>query len=287
MAGVGMKDIKRRIKSVESTMQITKAMELVASSKLRRAKERAEQSRPFFTILYETLAQIAAGSRGFSSIYLTQRPIKKVCYLVIAGDRGLAGGYNSNIFRLAQQEMQQTGTGNSLVIPVGAKAQEYFGRRDIPILTDRFPLAEDVRMGATYELGLRLAKGYRDGEFDKLVLIYTNFVSTLSQVPTAVQLLPVPDLREGEPSKGVLTVYEPDPQSVFEEIVPQYLSGMFYGAVCESLASEHGARRTAMESANDNASEMIEQLNLQFNRARQSAITQEITEIAAGAQALE
>lgn len=286
MAGSSMKDIKRRVKSVESTMQITKAMELVASSKLRRAKERVERSRPFYTILYQTLAEIAETNLDFSSVYTQKRPVKNACFIVIAGDRGLAGGYNSNVLKLAESEMAKIDA-HCKVVPVGKKALEYFTKREADIVCDTLDAVDEIGMGTSAELARMISQMFIKGEIDELYIVYTNFVSTLSQVPAVLRLLPLISISKS-PKKGKsLTVFEPGPSEAFSQIVPQYLAGVFYGAVCESLASEQGARRTAMEAANDNAKEMIDNLSLSYNRARQAAITQEITEIAAGAQALE
>ena len=283
MAGASMKDIKLRIKSVQSTMQITKAMELVASSKLRRAKMRAEQCRPFFDILHETLTDIANANRDFSSPYLVQREVKKSCYVVIAGDRGLAGGYNSNVFKLAAAHMEgKTVT----VLPIGKKAHDYYHRRGAEIMSDRYVSVEGLTNGDCAEMAQVLADAYLKGEFDELYVVYTNFVSMLTQDPAVMKILPIHDSRDKEARGGArgLILYEPSTTAVYNAIVPQYMTGILFCGVAESLASELGARRTAMETASKNAGEMIEDLNLRYNRARQGAITQEITEIVAGAE---
>ncbi len=283
MAGASMKDIKLRIKSVESTMQITKAMELVASSKLRRAKLRVEQSRPYFQVLHAALTDIAASNAELSSPYIAQRQVKKTCYVVIAGDRGLAGGYNSNILKAVAAE---TDGKEICVLPIGKKALEHFERRKTQILTDRYALAGDVTISDCFSIAQLLAKGYLAGEYDEIRLAYTTFVSMLSQQPAVTKLLPL-EVRRPEPGAGPrgLTLYEPSCEAVYDAIVPEYLAGLVYGALCESVASELGARRTAMDAATKNAGEMIDSLSLHYNRARQAAITQEITEIVAGAEA--
>ncbi len=286
MAGSGMKDIKRRVKSVESTMQITKAMELVASSKLRRAKERVERSRPFYTILYQTLSEIAESNTDFSSVFTRKRPVKNSCFIVIAGDRGLAGGYNSNVLKLAESEMAKKKSHCSIV-PVGKKANEYFLKRGADVIYNKLDSVDEIRQGNALELSNTLTEMFEQNKIDELYIVYTNFVSMLSQVPAVLKLLPLASMENAPKKNKSMTLYEPGASQAFSQIVPQYIAGVFYGAVCESLASEHGARRTAMESANDNAKEMIDNLSLSYNRARQAAITQEITEIAAGAQALE
>lgn len=282
MAGASMKDIKLRIKSVESTMQITKAMELVASSKLRGAKLRVERSRPYFEVLYQTLADIAYSTQDFDSPYIHRREVKRSCYVVIAGDRGLAGGYNANLFKEAAAHMQGK---NVCVLPLGKKAVEYYERRGIPLLSKDFAEVAEVDVGSCFEIAKLLTDAFRKGEFDELYLVYTNFVSMLTQTPTVVGMLPLDYNAAAEKTgKRKLRLYEPGPEAVYNAIVPEYLAGMVWGGVSESVASELGARRTAMDAASKNAGEMISDLSLRYNRARQTAITQEITEIVAGAE---
>lgn len=280
-----MKEIKLRIKSVQSTMQITKAMELVASSKLRRAKERIERTEPYFNIVHETLSTIAYSKRDFSSPFVEPREeIKKICYIIIAGDRGLAGGYNSNITKLVDQEIERRGL-DVCTVPVGKKAVEYCQRRQMEILTEQYGIVEDVSIGDCFEAAHFLAEQFRAGTFDELHIVYTNFVSMLTQNAAAMQVLPIPYHKsEAKDDLRSLVLYEPSPEAVFNAVVPEYISGIFYGALSQSWASELAARRTAMDAASKNASDMIEDLSLKYNRARQGAITQEITEIVAGAE---
>ncbi len=283
MAGASMKDIKLRIKSVESTMQITKAMELVASSKLRKAKERQERSRPYFTEMRNTLASIEASTRDFSSPYQKQREIKKRCLIMIAGDRGLAGGYNSNIIKAVTEKMQ--GGIPVCILPIGKRAVDFCVRKGIEIVTNEFAEAGSISITDCFAISNLVTQGYLSGQFDEVSIIYTQFVSMLTQTPKAEGLLP---LKAGEGQKRedlrTLVLYEPSPEEVYDAIVPGYIAGMIYGAMCEAVASEQGARRTAMDAASKNAAEMIEDLSLRYNRARQGAITQEITEIVAGAE---
>ena len=281
MAG-SMKDIKLRIRSVQSTMQITKAMELVASSKLRHARERMEQASPYFETLQATLADIAAANTEFTSPYLARRPVKKTCYIVIAGDRGLAGGYNANLFKLVAQAAEGK---ECCVLPVGKKALEHFQRRGMSILTEAFSPVEDVTVSDCFSMSRLVAQGFLKGEFDEIHLCYTRFESMLTQTAKTVQMLPMaaPKPREDKRPRSLM-LYEPSSEAVYDAIVPEYFAGLIWGAVCESEASEQAARRTAMDAASKNAGEMIENLNLRYNRARQAAITQEITEIVAGAE---
>lgn len=279
MANAGMKDIKRRIKSVESTMQITKAMELVASSKLRKAKERMENSRPFFNVLYETMMRIATNTADLSSVYLTPKKGGKPCFIVIAGDRGLAGGYNAGIFKLAQLQMAEQ---SCKVIAIGKKAVEYYTKNDFEMLGSYSGVAEDLSMPEVRLIAATVLEAYKKGEINSVNIIYTNFVSPLVQQPAVTKVLPL-TFAKSNGAKDELTIYDPSPEAVFNNVVPQFVSGIIYGATVESYAAEQAARRTAMESASDNANEMIDALSLEYNRARQASITQEITEIVGGA----
>ena len=283
MAGVSMKDIKSRIKSMESTKQITKAMEMVAASKLRGAQERAIASRPYFEVLYQTIHDIADANTDLDSPFVQEPRGEKTCFVVIAGDRGLAGGYNNNVLKLALAQMEGK---DAVVLPIGKKATEYFRTRGVPLLNTLYPVAENVNSGECYTMAKALCREFLEGKFDRVVVCYTNFVSVLTQSPSSLPLLPLSVVRSPKKREGgkMLTIYEPDSVSVFNAIVPEYLGGVIYGALRESLCSEQAARRTAMDSATKNAEEMIEGLSLQYNRARQGAITQEITEIVAGAE---
>ena len=279
MAGVSTKEIKNRIRSMESTKQITKAMEMVAASKLRHAQARVANSRPYFEILYSTITDIVNSNSDFSSPYLAKREVKKSMYVVIAGDRGLAGGYNSNILKLVTAEMAGK---NVTVLPIGKKAVDYFRSHGVPTLTETYAEAADVSIGDCFSIAKQLAKAYRSGEYDEIYIGYTNFVSVLSQTPATLRMLPLLQEPHAEEATTSDILYEPDSTEVFEQIVPEYLGGVLYGALCESRAAEQAARRTAMDSATQNADEMIADLSLKFNQARQAAITQEITEIVAG-----
>ena len=279
MAGVSTKEIKTRIRSMESTKQITKAMEMVAASKLRHAQARIANSRPYFEILYRTICDIIDSNSDFSSPFLTKREVKRSMYVVIAGDRGLACGYNSNILKLVTSEMDGK---NATVFPIGKKAVDYFRSHKVSMLTENYAEAAAVSIGDCFTIAKQLTKFYRNGEFDEIIIGYTNFVSVLSQTPATMRLLPL--LQSDRPSRSNASdiVYEPNSVEVFDAIVPEYLGGILYGALCESRAAEQAARRTAMDAATQNAEEMIADLSLKFNQARQAAITQEITEIVAG-----
>ena len=282
MAGVSTKEIKNRIRSMESTKQITKAMEMVAASKLRRAQAQIANSRPYFEILRDTIDNIVDHNLELTSPYLKARTGNKVVYVVIAGDRGLAGGYNSNILKMVLAEIKEK---EATVLPIGKKALDFFKSKNSPVLTDTYAEAASVSIGDCFSISKQLSKAYKNGEFDEVHVAYTNFVSVLSQTPDTMKLLPlVRDENREKPASIAVTMYEPGCEEVFEAIVPEYLGGIVYGALCESRAAEQAARRTAMDSATSNAEEMIADLSLKFNRARQAAITNEIIDIVAGSQ---
>ena len=279
MAGVSTKEIKNRIRSMESTKQITKAMEMVAASKLRRAQAQVDSARPYFRILSDVINDIVSTNTDFESPYLREEKAGKTLYVVIAGDRGLAGGYNNNILKMVLAEMQ---SGESAVLPIGKKAVDYFKARGKEITSEAYLIAEDVSVGDCFTVAKNIAKAFKDGSYASVKVAFTNFVSVLSQTPEMKALLPLkPEKTEGTEKSEIL--YEPGSVEVFDRIVPEYLGGIIYGALCESRAAEQAARRTAMDSATSNAEDMIADLSLKFNRARQAAITQEITEIVAGA----
>ena len=281
MASGNMKDIKRRVKSVESTMQITKAMELVASSKLRKAKLRAEDARPFFDAQYSLMCRIAGETENLSTVYTRHREVKNRLFIVIAGDRGLAGGYNSNILKLVQQTH-----GNEYmpkIIAVGKKSAEFFTKHEY-----EFPgIAEHIKTADAADIAQIATDLFAKGEVDEIELFFTQFVSPLVQTPTRMPVLPI-DAPTGKavPENKAGTTYDPSPEAVFNRVIPKLITSLIMCAVNESYASELGARRTAMENATDNAEEMIANLSLMYNRARQEKITNELNEIVSGANAL-
>ena len=282
MAGASMNDIKARIKSVNCTMQITKAMELVATSKLRRAKERAERSRPYHDALSEAISTLRSSSEVSSSIWAERRESAKTLFVVIAGDRGLAGGYNANIFRLTDSLSKDK---DSLFLPIGKKAIEYYRHRKRELFTDSLSETADVGVGDSLSVSDLITEGFLRGDFGEVVLVYTKFVSMLTQTPVYETILPLTKEDTGRKTESD-PIFEADVEEMLQRIVPEYIGGMIYSAVCEAQASESGARRSAMNAANKNATEMIDDLSLKYNRARQSVITQEITEIVSGAEAL-
>ena len=280
MAGASMKDIKLRIKSVESTMQITKAMQLVATSKLRRAKERMENSKPYAQISSQALRAAVQRCAGQSVPFVQERPVKNRLYIVIAGERGLAGGYNANVFKALAAHCGDT---PYCVLPLGRKAIEKYHHAGVELLDDQHGRVESLGVKACYRLSKMIAAGYLQERYDEVWLVYTSFRSMMSQEVQVEKLLPVPPA-EAESERHVDTVYEMEPEETLERFVPDFLAGRLYSALCDSFVSEVASRRMAMDSATKNAGAMISDLTLRYNRARQGAITQEITEIVAGAE---
>ncbi len=265
---------------MENTRQITKAMGMVAASRMIKAEERIRSSRPYFETMYDTLMNIAKNNDELDSVYLKMREVKKDCYIVIAGDRGLAGGYNSGVLKLAYSGMSGH---ECCVLPIGKKAVEFFRARGVEILTGEYAEAANVSISDCFTMARLVAKLFADGGCDRVTLVYTKYISILEQRPGTLSLLPLlPPENTGRADRDSLIIYEPDSVEVFRAIIPEYLGGLLYGALAESVASELGARRTAMDNATKNADDMIADLNLKFNRARQGAITQEITEIVSG-----
>ncbi len=282
MAGASMNDIKSRIKSVTGTMQITKAMELVATSKLRRARERIEKSRPFHDIIGEAIDNVVASTDTEDLVWSKPTEGKRPLYIVIAGDRGLAGGYNANIFRLAAYLSKDK---DATILPLGKKALEYYRHRDANLLSESYGLVAEVSVGDALGIAELVSEGFASDKFDSVYVVYTKFVSMISQTPVYEQLLPL-DRDPAAEKSNIEPIYAGDPEEILNKILPQYVGGVIYSTVCEALASESAARRTAMNAANKNASEIIDTLVLKYNRARQAVITQEITEIVSGSEAL-
>ena len=280
MAGASMNDIKSRMKSVESTMQITKAMELVATSKLRRAKERAERSRPYYEALRDAIKSIEASSELAASVWNEEKDAPHL-YVVIAGDRGLAGGYNANIFRLTDS----LSGGEGIFLPIGKKALEYYKHRNKEIFSDLFGSVAEVGVGDALDIASLISEAFKCGKVGRVTLVYTKFVSMMSQLPVYEELLPF-TTEETEKKYSPDPLFEEDFEELIDTVMPSYIGGIIHSAICESSASESGARRSAMNAANKNAEEMINTLMLKYNRARQAVITQEITEIVSGAEAL-
>ncbi|MFD0590604.1 ATP synthase F1 subunit gamma [Paenibacillus sp. GCM10027627] len=281
----GMRDIKREIKSKQNTKQITKAMEMVAASKLRRAQESATSARPYADKLKEVVASIAAGTKDVKHPMLETRPVKKTGYLVITSDRGLAGGYNANILRKVTQTISENHKSSDeyVLFVIGRKGRDFFRRRNMPIVEEVIGLPDAPTFADIKSVANAAVKNFADGAYDELYLFYNQFVNAITQIPTATRLLPLEEIGGGASVSAY--EYEPSPEGVLEVLLPKYAETLIYSAVLDGKASEFGARMTAMGSATKNATKMISQLTLTYNRARQAAITQEISEIVAGANA--
>lgn len=301
-----MRDIQRRIGSVKNTQKITRAMKMVAAAKLKNAQDRAEDARPFFNKTVEVLRGVFTRTKEASHPLLAEREGGRHLVIVITGDRGLCGSYNHKVIDIAE-EIAETEEEVSLMV-LGRKARDYFRRRGVDIMAEYVQLDDYPGYGFANNLADEIIHHFEAEDVNKVSMIYTHFNSAISQTVKTMQLLPVEKFseaeaeaeseleeektdaeNEGEETKSkkyVDYIFEPSPAEVFDNILPQYLINVIYSALLESKASEFGARMTAMDSATDNANEMIDKLTLKYNRARQAEITKEITEIVGGAEAL-
>lgn len=282
-----IREIKRRKISVTNTQQITKAMKLVATAKLQKAKVQAEMTRPYFLNVHRTISSILSQCVGVSHPFLEDRNGNRNLYLVITSNRGLAGGYNSNVGKEVVNHLKGKGF-EGKVIAVGKKGAEYVKKRNLDVISTHHDVLDDPDYSKALMLGNEILELYLSNQVDNVYIAYTHFQSTLVQEAELMKVIPVKagEFDDDDPLASQMS-FEPSPEEVLEQILPKYLSSIIYGALKESVASEHGARMTAMDSATNNAGEMIEKLALKYNRARQSAITQEITEIVGGAEALQ
>jgi F-type H+-transporting ATPase subunit gamma len=287
VAGGGLREIKSRIKSVQNTRQITKAMKMVAAAKLRRAQERAEAARPYAEKMREVVMSIAAGTSGAKHPMLESRPVKKTGYVVITSDRGLAGGYNANVLRLVARTIAERHNSKDeyTIIALGRKGRDFFKKRGYPLADEFVNLSDSPTFADIKSIARNAVQLFADGKIDELYLVYNKFVSAIQQVPTELRLLPLAEIEkvEGTPTYD----FEPSADEVLADLLPKYAETLIFSALLDAKASEQGARMTAMGNATDNATDMIERLTLFYNRARQAAITQEIAEIVGGASALE
>lgn len=278
------REIKRRIKSVTNTRQITKAMKMVAAAKLRRAQERAQASRPYAEKMKEVINSIASGTTA-SHPMLQTRPVNKTGYLVISSDRGLAGGLNSNLMRAVVSTIQERHKSQDeyVILAVGKKGRDFFVKREYPIIEEVVGVPDSPNFSYIKDIASKAVGLFAEEKIDELNLFYSKFQSALTQIPTEVRLLPLGKVE----STGAQTSYEYEPsaEEVLNELLPRYAETLIFSALLDSKASFQGAQMTAMGNASDNASDMISKLTLIFNRSRQAAITQEISEIVAGANA--
>lgn len=280
----GMREIKRQIKSTQNTKQITRAMEMVSAANLRRAQRSAEAARPYSDKLKEVVQSIAAGSKGIKHPMLQSREVKKTGYLVITSDRGLAGGYNANVLRKVMTEIRENhkSTAEYSIFVIGRKGSNFFRKRNMPVVEEVIGVPDSPKFADIKPVATAAVKNFENGTYDQLFLVYNQFKNAITQIPTMIRLLPMEEVT------GVAAAsyeYEPSPEGVLEVLLPKYAETLIYSAVLEGKASEFGARMTAMNSATKNATKMISGYTLAYNRARQASITQEISEIVAGANA--
>jgi len=282
-----MKAIKKRISSVNNTKKIMKAMNLVAASKLQKAKSRLDHIRPMFDNLQHIMDNIKAGvSEDDEIAFAEDREVKSIAYIVMTGDRGLCGGYNTNVSKEAYAFVEANKDKNEKIIAVGSKGWEYFRRRNKNIVYRCIAASEATAFADAEVLGDRVARMYTSGEVDEVYLVYTHFESVLVHIPYIVRLLPFKAKSQDAGAGAVSMSYDPDAGTFFEHAVPMYLNISIFGAMMESTVCEQAARMTSMDSATRNATEIIDDLTLEFNRKRQAMITQEISEIVTGANAL-
>ena len=291
-----MRDIKRRKGSIQSTQQITKAMKLVSTVKLQRAKQRAEQSKTYFDCMYETVSSILKRTKGMQHRYLRSGDSAKKAVVVITSNRGLAGGYNSNVVKLLtkgglnREELE--------IYSIGKKGRDALSRYGYHIAWDNADIIEEPAYADAMLLTKELLREFASGHIGEIYLAYTYFKNTVVHIPKLMKLLPVEveaeekeqnageGMREEEKKLSIPMNFEPNDEEALDLLIPKYITSLIYGALVEAVASENGARMQAMDSATSNAEEMISNLTLQYNRARQGSITQELTEIIAGAEAI-
>lgn len=284
-----LQDIKGRIRSIDSTKKITSAMNLVATSKLNKSKEAALRTRPFFNKILSTMQSIAQNAKGQGSPFLKSNGCETKAFITLSGDKGLCGGYNANICKLTMSHIDDKD--KSHLIVVGRKGVEQFRSRGYEVAKTVTDISEAPTYQDAKEIADYVTDKFLKGEIGEVFLSYTSFKSTIQQEPQMVRLLPL-DIEKIETTKSEsnepsdLLIYEPSPEAVLGYVIPRYVADVIYGALCEASASENGARMTAMDSATENAQEIQDKLSIQYNRARQAAITQELTEIVAGVGAL-
>ncbi|HNY91290.1 MAG TPA: ATP synthase F1 subunit gamma [bacterium] len=281
-----LRTIKRRIASVRSTQQITKAMKMVAAAKLRKAQNQLLSTRPYAHELEEVLGHIAGRMKRDQHPLLEARRIKRICYVVISADRGLCGSFNANISRRALQEVAANKELQPAVVTIGSKGYDYLRRREVPILSNQVDVFNTLDFAQAQRIADLLAGWYTAKKFDQIMVIYNEFKNAVSQKIVVEQLLPIVPLMPEASKFPVGYIFEPNPERILQEICPLNLHVQLWRILLESSASEHGARMTAMGTASDNAADMIKELVLYYNKARQAAITKELTEIIGGAEAL-
>lgn len=281
-----MKEIKRRRNSIQSTEQITKAMKLVATVKLQKARLKAEQSKPYFTLMYDTISSMLSKSLNIGHKYLVPGEQGKKAVIAVTANRGLAGGYNNNIVKLVSSSFNKD---EAKIYSIGKKGKDGLERKGFEIAGEYHNVIEEPMYQDATDITTELLYAFERGEISEIYIAYTEFKNTVVHIPRLLKLLPISidniQMQEDDKDKAIMN-YSPNEEEVLNAIVPKYMASIIYGALQQALASENGARMTAMDNATNNADELIEKLGLQYNRARQGAITQELTEIVAGANAI-
>jgi F-type H+-transporting ATPase subunit gamma len=288
-----LKEVRNRIKSVTSTQQITKAMKMVSAAKLRRAQDSIIQMRPYAKKLQEMLSNIVSGSSSDVPLPLAEeRNAERILLIPITSDRGLCGGYNSNIIKLTRETARtkygaQFAKGNVTIMPIGKKGYEYFQRNNYKLIDNYWETFSDLSFDNVRRAAVHAQQAFLNKEVDRVEIVYSQFKNAATQLFTAEPYLPIPKTEQAKGSKSVDFMFEPSMATLLQELMPKILNTQVYKAVLDANASEHGARMTAMDKASENANEMLKSLKISYNRARQAAITTELTEIVSGAAALQ
>lgn len=288
-----LKEVRNRIKSVQSTQQITKAMKMVSAAKLRRAQDAIIQMRPYAKKLQEMLSNIVSGSSGDASMPLAdERPADRVLLIPITSDRGLCGGYNANVIKLTRETIRtkyaaQHAKGNVTILPIGKKSYEYFQRNNYKLVDTFWTIFSDLTFDNVRNAAVYAQQAFLNKEYDRVEIVYSQFKNAATQLFTVEPYLPIPKVEQQKGGKNTDFVFEPAMEPLLLELMPKILNTQVFKAVLDANASEHGARMTAMDKASDNANELLKSLKISYNRARQAAITTELTEIVSGAAALQ
>lgn len=282
------REIKSKVQSIKSTKQITKAMEMVAASKMRKAQERVQASRPYLERVLDVIMHIEKGNLAETHPYLLDRPVKKVAILVVSTDRGLCGGLNNNLFRTVFKKMEKLSKDgiNNVVATIGGKAEKFFSYNNVSVVASVVDLGDVPSLADMVGIIKAVLKMFDSGEVDQILVAYNKYISTIKQEPTVDILLPAVDKDYIKRKANWDYIYEPAPASLLEPLLHRYIETLVYQAVVENIASEQASRMLAMRNASDNAQELINDLNLAYNKARQAAITKELSEIVAGAAAV-
>lgn len=288
-----LKEVRNRIQSVKNTQQITKAMKMVSAAKLRRAQDAILQMRPYATKLQGVLSNIVTNAEGDINVSLAKsRPEEKILFVAITSDRGLCGGYNSNIIKLTRQVIaekyaEQEKKGNVTILPLGKKSYEFFFKNNYKVIDRFWTVFSDLSFENISKISGYIMNGFTEGEFDKVEIVYSEFVNAAVQRFESEQFLPVAKTQKTKAQAKADFIYEPAKEELLEELMPKILNTQLYKSILDANASEHGARMTAMDKATENADELLKTLKISYNRARQAAITTELTEIVSGAAALQ